>query len=67
MPIVIGKDGQARVFGAGAIKQALQRQKREHGKDAHTSIADKPHANNREAERRRRQEERKASKGKTKG
>lgn len=35
-------NNQSRIYGAGAIKRHLQTQKREHGKDAHTSIADQP-------------------------
>jgi hypothetical protein len=56
------KYGRTKVYGAGSIKRMLQSQKVDHARDAHTSIADKPHASNREAERRRRQAERKAAK-----
>jgi hypothetical protein len=54
--------GQTRIYGAASIKRMLQSQKVDHARDAHTSIADKPHASNREAERRRRQAERRAAK-----
>jgi hypothetical protein len=54
--------GQLRVYGAASIKRMIQSQKVDPARDAHTSIADQPHANNREADRRRRQAERKAAK-----
>lgn len=53
--------GQSRIFGARNIKRMLETQKADPARDAHTSIADKPHASNREADRRRRQAERRAA------
>ena len=52
----------AKIYGAGNIKSYLQRQKLDHGRDAHTSIADQPHGHNRQAARIRRQMEHKAAK-----
>jgi hypothetical protein len=49
-----------RVFGAANIKRVVELSKPDHGAKGQTSIADQPHAGNREAERRRRQLERKA-------
>lgn len=62
MNISIGKDGRTRAYGAGTIKRVIQSQKRDYGKDAHTSIADKPHSHSKQAARLRRQMERKAAK-----
>lgn len=50
-----------RVFGASNIKRMIQTQKVDHSRDAHTSIADKPHANTREQQRRLRRQQRKAA------
>lgn len=51
-----------KIYGAANIKRYLQQQKPDHKRDADTSIADKPHANSREVERRLRQEARRAKK-----
>jgi hypothetical protein len=53
--------GQQRIYGAGNIKRMLERQKVDPTRDAHTSIADKPHKGSREQERRLRQEARKVN------
>jgi hypothetical protein len=47
--------GQMRAYGAGTIKRIIQSQKPDHSAGAETSIADKPHSNNREQQRRLRQ------------
>lgn len=51
-----------RIFGAQNIKRAIQTQKADPMRDAHTSIADKPHAGTREQQRRARQQARKEAK-----
>lgn len=51
-----------RIFGAGNIKRMIETQKADPTRDAHTSIADKPHANTREQQRRLRRQQRKAAK-----
>lgn len=55
------KYGRTKVYGAGSIKRMIQSQKVDHSRDAHTSIADKPHANTREQQRRLRRQARKAA------
>jgi len=62
MGVHVDKHGKAKVYGAGAIKRMIQSQKVDHTRDAHTSIAGQNHSNSREADRRRRQAERKAAK-----
>lgn len=50
--------GHQRIFGSGNIKRMLQTQKADPTRDAHTSIAGKPHAGSREQQRRLRQQAR---------
>lgn len=57
-----GEERGRKIFGAANIKRHLETQKRDHGRDAHTSIADREHDNSREAARRLRQEARRAEK-----
>jgi hypothetical protein len=52
-----------RVFTHTGIRRMIQQHKPEHAAGADQSLADKPHANSREAARRARQEARKEAKG----
>ncbi len=47
--------GQLKVYGASAIKRAIQAGKPDRAKGADKSIADKPHENSRAVQRRLRQ------------